>query len=144
MPFPVWDGKVRLSIAGYQDKLQVLVEGEQLSLADGSLASTHILKPDSRNPVTPYMVANEHFCMTLAARMELSIAPVAIRRIPEPILLIERFDRQVRIDRADGNTVTAVLRRHVVDGCQALDFPCRSSTSVTLATAETCGTFAKG
>lgn len=123
LPFPVWDGKVRLSVAGYQDKLQVLVEGEQLSLADGSLASTHLLKPDSRNPMTPCMVANEYFCMTLAAQMGLNVAPVTIRRIPEPILLIERFDRQVSIDPADGKTVSAVLRRHVIDGCQALDLP---------------------
>lgn len=123
LPFPVWDGKVRLSVAGYQDKLQVLVEGEQISLADGSLASTHILKPNARNPITPHMVANEHFCMDLARQMGLGVAPVAIRRIPEPILLIERFDRQVRLDPADGKTVATVLRRHVIDGCQALDLP---------------------
>ncbi|WP_310631768.1 HipA domain-containing protein [Paraburkholderia sp.] len=121
--FPVWDGKVRLSVAGYQDKLQVLAEGTRLALADGALSSTHILKPESRNAVTPYMVANEHFCMTLAARLGLKVAPVEIRRIPEPILLIERFDREVAFDPVDGETVIAVRRRHVIDGCQALDLP---------------------
>ena len=79
IPFPVWDGKVRLSVAGYQDKLQVLVEGERIALADGPLSSTHILKPESRSPVTPCMVANEHYCMTLASRMGLPTAPVSIR-----------------------------------------------------------------
>ena len=123
IPFPVWDGKVRLSVAGYQDKLQVLVEGERLALADGPLSSTHILKPESRSPVTPCMVANEHFCMTLASRMGLPAAPVSIRRIPEPILLIGRFDRIVDLDPADGVSVQAVRRRHVIDGCQALDLP---------------------
>ncbi|ALP63017.1 HipA domain-containing protein [Paraburkholderia caribensis] len=123
IPFPVWDGKVRLSVAGYQDKLQVLVEGERIALADGPLSSTHILKPESRSPVTPCMVANEHYCMTLASRMGLPTAPVSIRRIPEPILLIGRFDRTVERDPSDGESVQAVRRRHVIDGCQALDLP---------------------
>lgn len=124
IPFPVWEKRVRLSIAGYQDKLQVLVEGSQLSLVDGSpLSSTHILKPESRNPGTPFMVANEHFCMTLAARMGLPVAPVTIRRIPEPILLIERFDRLVAHEAGDSGRVAAVRRLHVIDGCQALDLP---------------------
>jgi len=122
VPFPVWDGKVRLSVAGYQDKLQVLVEGDRISLADAPLASTHILKPESRSSATPYMVANEHFCMTLAGRLGLPVAAVRIRRIPEPILLVERFDRTVTL-AADGQTVTAVSRRHVIDACQALDMP---------------------
>lgn len=128
LPFPIWDGKVRLSVAGFQDKLQVLVEGEQLSLADGCLASTHILKPESHSPVTPCMVANEHFCMTLAAKMGLDVAPVTIKRIPEPILLIERFDRKVITalpgsGSANPHHAIAVQRQHVIDGCQALDLP---------------------
>lgn len=123
IPFPVWDGKVRLSVAGYQDKLQVLVEGEHLSLAEGTLASTHILKPESRNPVTHCMVANEHFCMTLAAQLGLEVAPVEIRRIPEPILLIQRFDRTIEPSPVEDKRVARVLRHHVIDGCQALDLP---------------------
>lgn len=129
IPFPVWDGKVRLSLAGYQDKLQVLVEGEQLSLADGSLSSTHLLKPESRNPITPCLVANEHFCMSLAARIGdtprgyFPVAPVTIRRIPEPILLIQRFDRIVQADEANPELAKSIARTHVIDGCQALDVP---------------------
>lgn len=122
LPFPIWDGKVRLSVAGYQDKLQVLLEGDDISLVDGDLASTHILKPEPRNPITPCMVANEHFCMTLAANIGLTVAPVMIRRIPEPVLLIERFDRQT-ITSPDAKTIIGVKRRHVIDGCQALDLP---------------------
>ncbi|WP_175695378.1 HipA domain-containing protein [Burkholderia ambifaria] len=123
IPFAVWDDQVRLSIAGHQDKLQVLVEGEQFSLVDGALSSSHILKPESRSPNAPFMVANEHFCMTLAARMGLPVAHVEIRRIPEPILLIERFDRIVTTDPADPHRVSAVRRLHIIDGCQALDLP---------------------
>lgn len=128
-PFPVWDGKVRMSLAGYQDKLQVLVEGDELSLADGALSSTHLLKPDSQNPMTPHLVANEHFCMTLAARLNFSLrlglpaANVRLRRIPEPILLIERFDRTVQWNPEVPNRAKSVLRSHVIDSCQALDLP---------------------
>ncbi|WP_217590222.1 HipA domain-containing protein [Burkholderia pyrrocinia] len=123
IPFPVWDDQVRLSIAGHQDKLQVLVEGEQFALVEGRLSSTHILKPESRNPHAPFMVANEHFCMTLAARMGLPVAHVEMRRIPEPILLIERFDRIVTTEPDDPQRVRAVRRLHIIDGCQALDLP---------------------
>ncbi|PMS18602.1 type II toxin-antitoxin system HipA family toxin [Trinickia dabaoshanensis] len=120
IPFPVWDRKVRLSLAGYQDKLQVLVEGAQLSLVDGSLSSTHLLKPESFNPRMPFMVANEHYCMSLAARLNLPVAPVSIRRLPEPVLLIERFDRKVEWR---GGLAHRVQRLHVIDACQALDLP---------------------
>lgn len=122
-PFPVWDGKVRLSVAGYQDKLQVLVEGQALSFVDGSLSSTHILKPESRNFATPFMVANEHFCMTLAAQVGLPVAPVEIWRVPEPVLLIKRFDRQAKMSSDGSGEIIAVNREHVIDGCQALDLP---------------------
>ncbi|SAL14109.1 HipA domain-containing protein [Caballeronia humi] len=115
VPLPVWDGRVRLSVAGYQDKLQVLIDSDRMFLADGSLASTHILKPETGNPNTPHMVANEHFCMTFAARLGLPVAPVSIRRLPEPILLVRRFDRKVSGD--------AIRRIHAIDGCQALDLP---------------------
>lgn len=125
LPFPVWDRKVRLSVAGYQDKLQVMVEGEQISLVDGTLSSTYILKPESRNPNTPFMVANEHFCMTLAAALGIPTARVEIRRIPEPILLIERFDRVAHADPAHPGQILTVDRLHIIDGCQALDLPSR-------------------
>ncbi len=123
VPFPVWDGKVRLSVAGYQDKLQVLVENGRLFLVEGSLSSTHILKPETRNPNTPFMVANEYYCMTFAARMGLPVAPVALHRTPEPILLIERFDRVVEPSQDDSQRAMFVRRRHVIDACQALDAP---------------------
>ena len=50
-PFSVWDGKVRLSIAGFQDKVAVYAEGGDWYLVEGpDLASTHILKPDTVSP----------------------------------------------------------------------------------------------
>lgn len=115
VPFMVWDGRVRMSIAGYQDKLAVYMEDDRLYLVEGSLASTHILKPEPAEARLPMLVANEHFCMSLALRLELPVAPVSILRLPEPVLLIERFDRVRETDRT--------RRLHIIDACQALNFP---------------------
>ena len=115
VPFMVWDGRVRMSIAGYQDKLAVYFEGDGLYLVEGELASTHILKPEPSGSRLPGLVANEHFCMSLAARLGLAVARVSILRLPQPVLVIERFDRVREADR--------VRRLHIIDACQALDFP---------------------
>jgi serine/threonine-protein kinase HipA len=69
------------------------------------------------------MVANEHYCMTFAARMGLPVAPVTLRRTPEAILLIERFDRVVVPSQENPQQALRVQRRHIIDGCQALDLP---------------------
>lgn len=117
IPFAVWDRKVRLSVAGYQDKIGVFVKGDELFLAEHPLASTHILKPMPIDQRFTELVANEHFCMLLSAAAKLTTAKTRILRVPEPALLVERFDRIVL---AGG---TYVDRLHVIDGCQALDLP---------------------
>lgn len=116
MPFEVWEGKVRLSIAGYQDKLPVHIADDQFYLSTDTHASTHILKPEPQKQQFSSMVANEHFCMTLGESLGLHVAPVEIVRLPEPVLVVERFDRI----RNDDGTVS---KRHVIDACQALDKP---------------------
>lgn len=100
IPFSVWDGKVRVSVAGVQDKLLVHKHADQLLLVDGTLASTHILKPQPLNTQLAHMVANEHFCMRLAQEVGLRayktrslVAEVEILRVPDPVLCIARFDR---------------------------------------------------
>jgi serine/threonine-protein kinase HipA len=115
LPFEVWDGKVRMSIAGYQDKLAVYKEGVQMYLVEGQLASTHILKPEPEGNRTPTLVANEHYCMSLAARLQLPVAAVAIERLPAAVLVVERFDRR--------RNAQGVQRLHIVDACQTLNFP---------------------
>jgi len=112
-PFSIWDGKVRLSIAGFQDKIAVFKEGESWSLVEGGgLASTHILKPDPLSRNLPGLTSNEFFCMRLAKNVGIPVAPVRLVHVPEPILEIERFDRVA----SDGR----VRRLHAIDGCQAL------------------------
>lgn len=125
LPLTVWDGKVRMSVAGLQDKLLVyldrpLLEGGHLFLVDGQhLASTHILKPDIGNPQTPHLAVNEHFCMSLARRMGLPAAEVSLLRTPRPVLVVRRFDRTVE----DVSSQRQVRRLHIIDACQACDLP---------------------
>lgn len=52
--------------------------------------------------------------MQLAARLGLSVPPVQIRYVPDPVYIIERFDR-----RTEG---TETRRLHIIDACQALGF----------------------
>ncbi len=123
-PFVEWGGKVRMSIAGYQDKLPVFLEGDlarggRLVLPDYPLASTHLLKPQPDQAGVAHMVVNEHFCMSLARDLGLPAAQVAILRTPRPVLVVTRFDRVVR----HGAGGVAVDRRHVIDACQAADLP---------------------
>ncbi len=124
IPLAVWDGKVRMSIAGVQDKLMVyldrpLEEGGRLFLVESPLASTHIIKPEPGRALTPHLVVNEHFCMSLAQRMGLPVAPVSIYRTPTPVLIVSRFDRTV----AEEATGPVVHRLHIIDACQASDLP---------------------
>ena len=124
VPLALWDGKVRMSIAGVQDKLMVyldrpLQEGGRLFLVEPPLASTHILKPEPDRALTPHLVVNEHFCMSLARRIGLPAAEVAIYHTPAPALLVRRFDR-VPLQEAQG---PVVQRLHIIDACQAADLP---------------------
>ncbi len=112
-PFSVWDGRVRLSIAGYQDKLAVFKNDGHWYLPDGpAMASTVILKPEPPPGGFGGLVSNEFFCMRLARDAGLPAATVRLVHVPEPVLEIDRFDR-----RAEAQGVT---RLHIIDGCQAL------------------------
>lgn len=113
LPFTVWDGKVRISIAGYQDKLAVYEENALWYLVEGrDLASTHILKPEPANPGMAGLTFNEFFCMRLAEAIKLPAASARLYHVPEPVLSITRFDR-----RREGLNVR---RLHAIDGCQLL------------------------
>ncbi len=125
-PFSVWDGRVRMSLAGFQDKLLVLRSGDKTYLADGALTSTHLLKPEPRRAALPHMVANEHFCMAWAGALSRRrygvdyVAAVELLRVPSPVLCVRRFDREVIPGTA---ARTAVRRLHIIDGCQAANLP---------------------
>lgn len=111
----IWDKKPRLSLAGVQEKLPVLLRDGVLGLADGSLSSTHILKFQTKK--NAHIVINEYFCMSLAQQAGLNVASVSLHKYgSHPVLMVERFDRVVH----DDNTIE---RLHIIDGCQMLDLP---------------------
>ncbi|MFZ3052239.1 MAG: HipA domain-containing protein [Sulfuricurvum sp.] len=112
----IWDGKPRLSLAGVQDKLPIIVRDGSYGIGEGDLASTHILKFDAKKG--HHTVLNEFLCMNLAKKAGLDAAHVEIRRFEnEPVLFVERFDRKViSLDKTQ--------RIHIIDGCQMLNlFP---------------------
>ena len=114
LPFTIWDQKVRLSIAGYQDKIAVYQdEADQWFLVAGSrYASTHILKPEPQNPHLAGLTTNEFFCMRLAKAIGLPVADVRLHHVPQPLLSVKRFDRHAG--------PAGVRRIPAIDGCQAL------------------------
>lgn len=106
---------VRLSLAGAQDKLPVLVVDTEVALPLHGAPSSHILKPQIRR--FQDTVHNEAFCLMLADRLDLHVVPAEVRRAKnEPFLLVGRYDR---VRTADGGLV----RLHQEDFCQALGVP---------------------
>jgi len=113
-PLMAGDEGIRLSLAGAQHKLPVVIEGEAISLPLGNTPSTHIIKPEPER--FPGLVANEAFCMELAQRVGLNTAETTTRLIGEtPCIVVTRYDRTT--------TPTGVVRLHQEDFCQALGHP---------------------
>lgn len=112
----IWDGKPRLSVAGLQDKINLVLEPDgQLGFGEGALCSTHILKFERQTQ--SHLILNEYLTMRLAANCGLKVAKVALKQMGRhPALLVERFDRK-RVSHSH------VKRRHIIDGCQALNLP---------------------
>ncbi|MBX9682426.1 MAG: HipA domain-containing protein [Hyphomicrobium sp.] len=103
----------RMSLAGAQHKLAVVIENGALFEPVGARASTHILKPNHPDEDYPHSVINEWFSMRLAKAMGLDVPAVEKRYVPEPVYLIERFDRE----RVEG----LWRRLHAIDACQLLN-----------------------
>lgn len=102
----------RMSLAGAQHKLAVVLHDSALFEPAGATPSTHILKPDHPDGDYPHSVINEWFVMRLARRLGLDAPDVHRRYVPSPVYLIDRFDR---VPEARG-----WRRRHVIDACQLL------------------------
>ena len=103
---------LRLSLAGAQQKLPVVLINGRVALPAAGQPSTHILTPPL--PGLPGTTENEALAMRLASGLGLMAAPVQPRRVGErPYLVVERYDRDVE---ADGT----VRRLHQEDFCQAL------------------------
>jgi serine/threonine-protein kinase HipA len=109
------DGEYRLSLAGVQDKLPVVVRADgRVGLTKGRTPSTHILKtPIERFDDT---VANEAFCLALGRELGIDTV-LATPRVADgrQFLLVARYDRR--------ETEHGTERLHQEDICQALSVP---------------------
>lgn len=103
---------IRLSLAGAQDKLPVVFDGQRIGLPKGGQPSTHILKPAIA--AVEDSVINEGFCLALALAMGMATAQAQIFHVNDRhVLLVTRYDRRAG---DDGQPV----RIHQEDFCQAL------------------------
>lgn len=92
----------------------VIYHNQQLYEPSGFFPSTHILKPEHTSPELYFHTPrNEWFVMKLAAACGLKVPQVDIQYLPEPVYLVERFDRKGQYPNQQ--------RLHVLDGCQLLN-----------------------
>ena len=114
-PLLAGEAGLRLSLAGAQSKVPVVLVDGAVALPLPGQPTTHILKP----PIARFTATteNEAFVMRLAAAIGLDVAPVEPRVVNDrTFLLIQRYDRAIG---DDGN----VRRIHQEDFCQALGVP---------------------
>jgi len=112
-PLLTMRGELRLSLAGAQQKIPVLVNDGKIFLPGNGAPSSHILKPQS--PSFPYLAENEYFCMTLARRLGWDVPEIMLRGGEFPYVLVERYDRKK-------DPQGQLQRLHQEDFCQALGF----------------------
>jgi len=77
-PLLAGEENVRISLAGAQVKLSVLVEGDKIAIPLQAAPSTHILKPALK--YFEGLVYNEAFCMMLSGLCGLPTAKVEVRK----------------------------------------------------------------
>ena len=120
-PMLLGEGRIRLSLAGAQTKLPVVLVDDRVAKPDSGQPTTHILKPAV--PAFHGIVENEAFCMMLADAVKLHVAEAQPRLLQVPgepaltYLLVGRYDRAVSGDH--------VVRLHQEDFCQALGIASR-------------------
>lgn len=106
---------LRLSLAGAQAKVPVVLSGDAVALPTPGQPTTHILKP----PIPRFAATteNETYAMRLAAHVGLDVAHAEARVARDrAFLLVRRHDRA---QREDGS----IRRIHQEDFCQALGIP---------------------
>lgn len=106
--------RVRLSLAGAQNKLAVIKTDDGLAVPLDGRLSTHILKLP--NPDYKGLVENEAVMLSVARAIGLPVVEHDVVTVGRTkMLLIARYDREVK----DGE----VLRLHQQDLCQATGLP---------------------
>ena len=115
VPMLAGEGGARLSLAGAQSKLPVVLTRDAgIAIPRPGEPSTHLIKPEPER--FPGLAANEAFCLALARAIGLDAVKAEWREIAgRPLLLVARYDRAV----ADARTI----RLHQEDFAQALGVP---------------------
>jgi len=104
----------KMSLAGAQHKLLVVLQDEALFEPIENTPSTHILKPNHQDAAYSASVMNEYFIMKLAKAVGLDVPEVYRFYVPQPVYVIERFDRVI-------SEKTQTKRLHIIDSCQLLN-----------------------
>ena len=113
-PMMAGEKGLRLSLAGAQSKLPIVLKDGRFFLPENGTPSTHILKPELSQWFRG-IVYNEHCCMTLAKSIGVFASETQIVDVDGiPCLVVKRYDR--RTDQTTG----ATRRIHQEDFCQAL------------------------
>ena len=114
VPMLAGEGGARLSLAGAQGKLPVVLAEGRVVVPRVGEPSTHLIKPEPDR--FSGLAANEAFCLALARAVGLDAAMAEWREVADkPYLLVTRYDR---LDR-DGHTI----RLHQEDFAQAQGVP---------------------
>lgn len=124
-PMLAGEGLARLSLAGAQSKLPVLVIDGQIALPREGVPSTHLIKPEPAR--FPGLAANEAFCLALARAVGLDAAQAERRTVTgngaeTAFLLVRRYDRVTATADA-ANAPGHTRRLHQEDFAQALGVP---------------------
>ncbi len=111
-PLLVANDGMRLSLAGAQEKLPVIIIENKIALTKGNRPTTHLLKPMISD--IPESVENEFFCMRLARLVGIEVPTVNIAQVDkQSYFLVARYDR-IQDD------LGITKRLHQEDFCQAL------------------------
>ncbi len=103
----------RMSIAGAQHKMLVVLNNGKFYEPAGSTPSSHILKPEHSKPGLYWQtVRNEWFVMNLAKSLGFNVPHTSVYYFPAAAYVIERFDRS--------GIFPEQKRIHALDACQAL------------------------
>ncbi|WP_372826608.1 HipA domain-containing protein [Polaromonas sp.] len=113
-PLLLSNEQATMSLAGAQEKMGLHFDSRSRLLSEsiGASPTTHILKPDTRQPRYRPSAINEYACMKLARALKLSVNDVWLLRVPEAVYLVERYDRK--------NVAGNIIGLHQFDGCQLL------------------------
>jgi serine/threonine-protein kinase HipA len=116
VPLLAAGGRARVSLSGTRHKLALHRQGGGFLLPVHGASSLVIKPDDAPRDRFPFSPANEHFCLALARRIGIAAPPTELLHLPQPVLLLERFDRTV-------DDAGQVSRLHQLDLCQLLNRP---------------------